>query len=144
LTLNQEWSFHIDFLGIDYKPWRFFLLLCGVPNIICALVLYFAIPESPKFVFTQGDEEKTLKIFQKIFTINTGKPAELYEVKSITKDEEYNMNSQGKSKSFFTFLWSQTKPFFHKTHLKNILTACFIQFSVCNTSNGFWTFLPGL
>lgn len=39
-------------------------------------------------------------------------------------------------------MWKQSVPLFKGSHLKNILTACFIQFSVCLTSNGFHTFFP--
>lgn len=40
------------------------------------------------------------------------------------------------------FMWSQTAPLFKHPHLKNTLTACFIQFCIFNTSNGLWTFFP--
>lgn len=142
VTINQEWTLDIDFLGITYKPWRLFLVVCGTPNLICALVLIFFIPESPKFVFAQGDEEKTLKIFRRIYRINTGKPVQSFGVTGIIKDEEFGNSSVSKCDGFFHFMWSQTAQLFKGAHLKNTLTACFIQFSVCNTSNGFWTFLP--
>jgi hypothetical protein len=39
-------------------------------------------------------------------------------------------------------VWSQTIPLFKNPHLKNVATACFLQFAVCLTANGFWTFFP--
>jgi MFS transporter, VNT family, synaptic vesicle glycoprotein 2 len=142
LTLNQEWSFDIDFLGVTYKPWRFFLLVCGIPSLLCALVLLLVLPESPKFTYSQGNEEKTLKILQSIYSTNTGKPLDSYEVKSIVKDGEFNERSNLKSENFFKFMWSQSVPLFQGSHLRNILTACFVMFSICLSGNGFWTFLP--
>jgi MFS transporter, VNT family, synaptic vesicle glycoprotein 2 len=142
LTINQEWKYNMDVFGIVYKPWRFFLLICGLPNLICALVLIFFIPESPKFTFSQGDEVKTLRIFRKIYQMNTGKSAKSFEVSGIINNEEFNESSSSQSQGFFKFMWTQTRPLFTGKHLRNILTACFIQFAVCNTSNGFWTFLP--
>jgi MFS transporter, VNT family, synaptic vesicle glycoprotein 2 len=140
IIINQEWS--IDIFGLVFKPWRLFLLICGVPNLICALTLIFVIPESPKFTYSQGDEQKTLEIFRKIHRMNNGKPADSFEVSSIIKNEEFGEGSKESSQGFFNFMWSQTTPLFKGSHLRNILTACFIQFAVCNTTNGFWTFLP--
>lgn len=93
-------------------------------------------------MFSQGDEAETLKIFQKIYKMNTGKPIETFEVKSIIKDKEFGEGRQSNEQGFFQFMWSQSVPLFRGSHLRNILTACFIQFSACLTSNGFWTFLP--
>jgi MFS transporter, VNT family, synaptic vesicle glycoprotein 2 len=142
LTINQEWRLYIDFLNLNYKPWRLFIVGCSVPNFFCALGLIFIIPESPKFTYSQGNEEKTLEIFKKIYTLNTGKHPDSFEVFSIVKNEEFGENCQKSSQGFFNFMWTQTLPLFKGSHLRNILTACFIQFAVCNTSNGFWTFLP--
>ena len=142
VTLNQQWSYHIDFLGITYKPWRLFLLICGIPSLICTLVLIFLIPESPKYSFSQGDEDATMKIFQRIYKMNTGKSIENYEVKGLIKDGEFGESYRSKSENFFKFMWNQTVPLFKGSHRRNILTACFMQFSICLTNNGFWTFFP--
>jgi MFS transporter, VNT family, synaptic vesicle glycoprotein 2 len=142
VTINQEWSFDIDFLSITYKPWRFFLVICSLPNFFCALALIFIIPESPKFTYSQGDEEKTLEIFRKIYRINTGKSDDTFPVIFIIKNEEFGGGTKESSQSFFDFMWSQVAPLFKGSHLRNILTACFIQFAVCNTGNGFFTFFP--
>jgi MFS transporter, VNT family, synaptic vesicle glycoprotein 2 len=141
LTINQEWSFDINFLGIVYKPWRLFLLVCSLPNLFCVLILLFIVPESPKFTYATGDEEKTLHIFRKIHRINKGSSAS-FDISEISKNEEFGESCQKSSQGFFNFMWSQTTPLFKGSHLKNILTACFIQFASCNTINGFWTFLP--
>lgn len=142
LTINQDWSLYIELLGFTYKPWRLFLVVCAIPNVICVLTLIFVIPESPKYTFAQGNEEETLRILRRVYSMNTGRFAESFDVKSIIKDEEFMDGLRNKSQGFFKFMWSQSVPLFKGTHLKNILTACFIQFSVCNASNGFWTFLP--
>ena len=123
------------------KPWRLFLLICGLPSLMCATILIFFIPESPKFTFSQGDEAETLKILQRIHQMNTGLPAHKFEVTGIIKDSEFG-DIEKQKENFFKFMWSQSVPLFKGSHLRNILTACFIQFSVFNASNGFWTFLP--
>lgn len=142
ITINQEWSFYIELFDYTYKPWRLFLVICTIPNIVCMLALIFVIPESPKFTFSQGDEAETLRILQKIYCMNTGKSAESFGIRSIVKDAEFNESTKNQSQSFFQFMWSQSAPLFKGTHLRNILTASFMQFSVCNAANGFWTFFP--
>lgn len=142
ITINQEWSFDIDLLHLTFKPWRLYLIICGIPNLCWALVLIFIVPESPKFTFAHGSAEKTLKILQQMYRMNTGKSIESFDVKEIVKSDEFNENFRDKSQSFFHFMWSQTVPLFKGSHLRNILTACYIQFAVCNAANGFWTFLP--
>lgn len=142
VTINQEWSFDINFLHLTFKPWRLYLIICGVPNLCWALVLIFIVPESPKFTFANGSTERTLKILQQMYRMNTGKSVDSYNVKEIIKSEEFNESFRDKSQSFFQFMWSQSVPLFKGSHLRNILTACYIQFAVCNATNGFWTFLP--
>lgn len=141
-TINQEWSFNLDLVGITFKPWRLFLLVCGLPNLICAILLYIFVPESPKFTFSQGDEDATLKILQQMYCANTGSDSSTYEVLGLIKDEEFDSKQDHGDKNFFSIMWSQSTPLFKGKYLRNILTACFIHFSVCLTSNGFWTFLP--
>ena len=123
------------------KPWRLFILICGLPSLICAIVLIFLIPESPKFAFSQGDEAKTLRILQRIHHMNTGLPQNEFNVKGIIKDSEFGDGAKKKG-NFFKLMWSQSVLLFKGSYLRNILTACFIQFTACYASNGFWTFLP--
>lgn len=139
--LNQEWSFHIPVIDLVFRPWRLFLLLCGMSSVLCAIVMILYIPESPKFTFAQGDEARTLQILETIYVRNTGKSASEYEVKCIDKDKEFLGSTADKSR-FFKFMWTQTVPLFKHPHLRNTLTACFLQFTICVTSNGFLTFFP--
>lgn len=143
LTMNHDWSFNIDLIGIIYKPWRLFLFICGVPNLMCALVLIFVIPESPKFTYAQGDEAKTMEIFRKMYQMNTGNLAEIFELTKFTQNEEVKENVDGRdTENFFKRMWTQTALLFKGSHRRNVLTACFIQFTLCNVSNGFKTFFP--
>lgn len=142
VTINHEWSFNIDFLFVTFKPWRLYLIICGIPSLFWALVLIFVVPESPKFTFAQGSTVRTLKILQQMYSMNTGKPLESFNVKGFVNNEEFDGSFRNKSEGFFHFMWSQSVPLFKRPHLRNILTACYIQFAACNAANGFWTFLP--
>lgn len=142
IIINQEWSFYIAALDLVFKPWRLFMIICGMPNIVCGLVMLFCLPESPKFTYSNGDEAKTLKILRGIYSINTGKPEGTYEVTSLVKDSEFQGAQARKAQNLLHFMWSQTAPLFRHPHLRNTLTICFIQFCIFNSSNGFWSFFP--
>lgn len=142
LIINQDWRFTIEFLDVEFKPWRLYMIICGVPNVFFGLLMLSFIHESPKFTFSQGDESKTLEILQKIYSANTGRSKDSFIVKTIINDNDFDESSNERCKGFFHFMWSQTAPLFQQPHLKNTLTACFIQFCIFNCSNGFWTFFP--
>ncbi|KAG5683093.1 hypothetical protein PVAND_012396 [Polypedilum vanderplanki] len=143
LFLNQEtWNFYIPFLDLNYSAWRIFLLFCSVPSIISAIILITLIPESPKFTYSQGDEAKTLAILQRVYKFNTGKSLNEFKVKNLAKDKEFEAGQSENSKGFFEFMWSQTAPLFQKPHLKNTLTACYLQLGLCVSANSYFTFYP--
>jgi VNT family MFS transporter (synaptic vesicle glycoprotein 2) len=141
LFLNQDtWGFRIPLIDLNYNAWRIFMVMCSVPSVICAVLMIIFIPESPKFTYAQGDEIRTLNILKRIYTSNTGRDD--YKVTSLIKDKEFEDASNPRNCSFLEFMWSQTVPIFKHPHLKNTLTACFLQFSLCFIGNGFWTFFP--
>lgn len=133
-------SIYIPFLDIKYNAWRIYLLMCSVPSLISAILIIIFIPESPKFKFSQGDEVKTLKILQRMFKFNTGKSAEEFEVKKILKEQEDEKGSP--DKGILHSIKTQTFPLFKPPHLRNMITACYIQFGICVAANGFFTFFP--
>lgn len=141
-TINYEWTFDINFLHVTFKPWRLYLIICSIPSLCGALVLIFVLPESPKFTFSQGSIDETLITLQRMHRMNTGQSAANFNVNSIEKDNEFYENLKSRSQGFFHFMWSQSVPLFKGPNLRNILTACYMQFAVCNAANGFWAFLP--
>ncbi|XP_037044113.1 synaptic vesicle glycoprotein 2B-like isoform X4 [Bradysia coprophila] len=140
IIINQDWTFYIEPIDLVFKPWRLFMIVCAIPSVLCGCVMLF-MPESPKFTFSQGNEQETLKILQNVYSCNTGKPAESFDVSSLAKDGEFK-DQKVKQTNLFNFMWTQTVPLFKHPHLRNTLTVCFIQFCIFNSSNGFWTFFP--
>lgn len=69
-----------------YNSWRIFLLICAVPSFIVAVLLFF-LPESPKFLLSQGRTEEAMEIFRKIYQLNTGKEKSLYPIKQLILDD---------------------------------------------------------
>ncbi|CAO1413974.1 unnamed protein product [Diamesa serratosioi] len=148
-VINQDWQIYISFLDLTYKPWRFFFIVCGLPSLLCGLGLLM-VPESPKFTFSQGEEERTLKILARMFSINSGRPAEEYSVMGLILDSSdskkvlITATSSGNSNSMelLKSMWNQTAPLFQHPHLKNTTIACVIQFCIFTSSNGMYMFFP--
>jgi len=67
---------------IVYKSWRLFVALVGIPNIIGGICICFFLPESPKYYFAKGEEEKALTVLAKMYAQNTGNKPENYHVRT--------------------------------------------------------------
>lgn len=142
--INQDWEFHVPMIDITYKPWRLFLVVCGIPGFLASVSLTF-LPESPKFVLGQGNKMKAYEILQKMNRWNNGKKnqLELFEIYEESESIENRRRILDTKDSRFPLLkcvWVQTAPLFKPPHLAPTLLICFIQFGIYATSNGFYMF----
>lgn len=141
-VINQDWQFEIPLIGVNYKPWRFYFFVCGVPGFLSALVLVF-LPESPKFVLGQGNKAEAYHILKKMNRWNNGKHAqfELFEIREEAESIERKSREMKMGKpSLFNTVWNQTAPLFKPPYLKSTILICTIQFGMFATSHGFSMF----
>ncbi|XP_062554844.1 synaptic vesicle glycoprotein 2C [Armigeres subalbatus] len=73
--------------AFTFNSWRIFLMVCSIPSFVVAVLLLY-LPESPKFLLSQGKFEEALAIFRGIYVTNTGKSADQYPVKELLIDEQ--------------------------------------------------------
>ncbi|CAK1579067.1 unnamed protein product [Parnassius mnemosyne] len=78
-------SFYLPGLGIYWNSWRTLLLVYSTPSLLAAVWLFF-MQESPKYVFVKGHEEESIDIIKTIHRWNNWKPAEDFQIKSLTLD----------------------------------------------------------
>jgi len=64
---------------LDFTSWRLFYLICSVPSLL-AFIAFLFFPESPKFLMSRGRTDEALEAFERIYMVNTGKPAHTYPV----------------------------------------------------------------
>lgn len=138
ITINQKWQIDIPIIDVTYKPWRLFLVVCGFPSFVCGIIL-LKFPESPKFTFSQGDEEKTIKIFARIYHVNTGKMD--YDVYKIKPNEEFGESKR--RKHVVKMMLSQTIYLF-RNYTRSIGTICALQFGIYFVCNGYLLFFPDI
>ena len=54
-------------------------MVCGIPSLVTAAALLF-LPESPRYLLSQGQEQEALQVLRRIFSVNTGQPESLFPV----------------------------------------------------------------
>lgn len=145
-VLNQSFHFTIPLLNIVYKPWRFYLLACGLPSLLCAIAMFF-LPESPKFTFSMGNEEETLKILQKIHKINNPHDKEDYQVVKLVEDMEFlddesRLSVVTGSTNHIVKFWRQTCLLFNRKHIRKTVLICLMQCGLYGSCHGLYMFFP--
>ena len=150
LIINADWQFYIPIIDIVYKPYKLYLVVSGLPELLCSLGL-LVLPESPKFVLAQGKQAETIDILQKINRWNNGgkqaKPLQIFEIREEIEAIENRKKIAEIKNSNFPFLkavWMQTAPLFQGTHLRKTLLLCLILFGVSAASNGMYMWLPDI
>lgn len=124
LILPGEWSIDIH---VIFRPWRLLIIAYSLPCVIFAFLVYL-LPESPKFLMSQGKHREALEILQKMFARNTGRKQEEYGVTELIW-EEYDVVDE-KKPSFFKSMWVQTTPLFKKPLLLKTLLVCCLQYGI--------------
>nr|KAF7413037.1 hypothetical protein H0235_012888 [Vespula pensylvanica] len=78
--LPLDWE--VDVFGKSYNSWRIYLLLCSIPPVL-GLVTASMLPESPKHLMEIGRQDDALKLFRRMYTMNTRKPADTFSIKAL-------------------------------------------------------------
>lgn len=139
-VINGNWQYEFSYLHIVYKPWRLFLLICGLPGLLSYVALIF-LPESPKFMLSQGKQAETIAIIEQINRWNNGKSValhltEIYEESESIKNRERNCDNQKSRFPLIKTIYNQTAQLFKPPHCGSTILLCSVQFFIYYTSNG--------
>jgi hypothetical protein len=98
LVIEYFWTIGVLFVvGIAYltlgngenaSAWRFFVFLCNIPCWISVIIGYCYVPESPRWLCTQGRSEEALSIIRKAGKINKLDTEALFPPGTQLEDEE--------------------------------------------------------
>uniref|UniRef100_A0A2A4JT62 Major facilitator superfamily (MFS) profile domain-containing protein n=1 Tax=Heliothis virescens TaxID=7102 RepID=A0A2A4JT62_HELVI len=136
-VLPLTFSYYIPYLDIQFNSWRLLDLIFAVPSAISSIGCYCAF-ESPKYLASVGKEEEAIKVLKGIYTMNTGKSSDNYQVQSLELDEGHNSGP----KSFWGTIVAQTVPMFKAPLLKYTILLSFL-FVICYiTMNATFVWLP--
>ncbi|XP_045461406.1 synaptic vesicle glycoprotein 2B-like isoform X2 [Harmonia axyridis] len=151
LILPEE----IDIVLFDYfriHSWNVLLLVSAFAPLLGGVVFFF-LPESPKFLMSIGRNEEALNVMKKVYSLNTGKPAETYPIKTLIEETKAKENktadgevqiSEKTSRKTFSQGFSQLKPLFAPPLLQNILLVCLLQMMQMMSLNTLRLWLPQL
>lgn len=89
LLIPQTWSWTLFGGYITYNSWRIFLTVSAIPSFLAGCCIYF-FDESPKFLMSSGRRDEALRVFQRVYSINTGNPPETYPVRVLPKFSNFN------------------------------------------------------
>lgn len=70
------------------NSWRLFLLISTLFPLIAGVGSAFC-HESPRFLMAKGRKDKALRVFQSIYSVNTGNPEHTYSVTQICQTVKY-------------------------------------------------------
>ncbi|XP_074041069.1 synaptic vesicle glycoprotein 2B isoform X2 [Leptinotarsa decemlineata] len=73
----------------NFSPWRIFVLICGIPSLLSAAMLWF-LPETPKYLMSKEKFEEARQVFQKMYVWNTRNPSCIYPVLTLEGELENN------------------------------------------------------
>ncbi|PNF37878.1 hypothetical protein B7P43_G07402 [Cryptotermes secundus] len=130
LLIPQTWSWTLLGGYITYNSWRVFLTMSAIPSFLTGCCICF-FDESPKFLMSCGRRDEALRVFQRVYSINTGNPPETYPVKSLLKEKSGVLTSAAPDERLSTLLKlgiKQMKPFLHKPYIGMAGIVLIIQF----------------
>ncbi|XP_026283260.1 synaptic vesicle glycoprotein 2B-like isoform X2 [Frankliniella occidentalis] len=80
LVLPQTWQVHA--LGVTFNSWRVMLALIAGPSLVCAC-LALRLPETPKFLMSQGRCTEAMGVLRSMYAANTGRASDQYPVRRL-------------------------------------------------------------
>jgi VNT family MFS transporter (synaptic vesicle glycoprotein 2) len=141
LILPDDWKVDLPFFNIVFRPWRVLLIVYTLPCLICALCLYY-LPESPKFLLTQGKRKEALTVLRQMYVVNTRKEEDSYGVDELVWEELSDDDPFKKDYGMWKTMWKQTVPLFKGELLTKTLMMCFLQFGIFASNAGIVMWYP--
>ncbi|XP_047511747.1 synaptic vesicle glycoprotein 2B-like isoform X1 [Pieris napi] len=85
----------------EIHSWNIYLYVCSIWSFI-AFIMYYTLPESPKFLLSDGHNDKALDVLKYIYHENTGKPIDTFPIKhlkcgipnKLDRDKKFNFKKQ--------------------------------------------------
>ncbi|KAL0271445.1 UNVERIFIED_CONTAM: hypothetical protein PYX00_008539 [Menopon gallinae] len=127
---------------LSIPSWRVFLLVSATPSLVASITLNF-FGESPKFLMSRGRNEDAMKVFKRMYALNTGLPKDTYPVKTLIKEGKDRTEDRGRFSGFRQGL-SQIRPLFRKPYFRHMILVCALEFLTLSGLNSIRLWLPEL
>ncbi|EDW42707.1 synaptic vesicle glycoprotein 2A isoform X4 [Drosophila sechellia] len=140
--------------SMKFRTWQVFLAVSSAPSLLSGF-LHIFLPESPKFLMSQGNYKKALDSLQRIYKLNKRKSKESYPIKHLTDptpDRSDDIDGTGRpstlqerfsrAKSKFIDGFKQLKPMFSSPYLAISLQVYCLHFCQIMCVNSVRLWLP--
>ncbi|KAH8311003.1 hypothetical protein KR044_003834 [Drosophila immigrans] len=119
---------YFDVGSLHFHTWQIFLAITALPSLTSGF-LHIFLPESPKFLMSQGNYREALKSLQRIYAMNKRKSRDSYPITALTDATPEREASQdagekgdlrerfGRAKKKFVEGLRQLKPMFSRPYL---------------------------
>nr|XP_014272119.1 synaptic vesicle glycoprotein 2A-like isoform X2 [Halyomorpha halys]XP_014272120.1 synaptic vesicle glycoprotein 2A-like isoform X2 [Halyomorpha halys] len=129
-----------------FTSWRLFIILLTIPILLSTLLL-LKLPESPKFLLSQGKPDETLEILQSIYAINKKKRKDSFPVLSVCLDSDDQacnkiVGSGNQYLLYFKMMMRQTFVLFSKEYISYTLLSCGLLFGIVGGFNTVFLWFP--
>ncbi|XP_068081564.1 synaptic vesicle glycoprotein 2A isoform X2 [Anabrus simplex] len=133
VLLPQPWSWILAEGSFELRIWNLFLLVCSIPSLLTGfLMLFFC--ESPKFLMSRGQRDEAMKVFQHVYSVNTGRKPDTFPVKELVDELSLSTagpTSVGASNKGVRIAvmagWEQMRPLFGLKHLPTLTLVITLQ-----------------
>nr|CAI5853540.1 unnamed protein product [Callosobruchus analis] len=141
LVLTKRWEFTLG--DHEYHTWNAFLLICAVFP-IAGGIAYMLMPESPKYLMSSGDNRKAIKVFQQVYTMNTGKQKSTYPHQHLEQEAKLSNNSLAKRSATEVMVnhLKELRFLLRKPYTSRIFLVCSVSFSLSTSFNTMRLWLP--
>ncbi|CAG9823281.1 unnamed protein product [Phaedon cochleariae] len=129
-----------------FHSWNVYLMVMALPALASGAAFMF-LPESPKFLMAIRDNENALKVFRRVYSINTGLPEEEYPIRYLLNETEKNFEFEDvrvvrSKKQALKEGMSNFKPMFSTPYFSKIMLVFLIQFMIMMSLNTLRLWLP--
>lgn len=134
----------IDFTNIisGLPSWRVLLLLLMVPSMFGLIGLIY-LPESPKYLLSQGQDEKAMDVLRLIYSWNRQTISDTYPVYLVEINEaDKGFSDVRGAGAVLVLMWDQTLQLFEKKRVLQTFNMCIIDFIICVIGVGITMWLP--
>nr|CAH7741921.1 unnamed protein product [Callosobruchus chinensis] len=123
----------------DFHSWNVFLMVCATVPLIGG-ICYMFLPESPKYLMSQGRNNQALEVFRKVYAVNTGKEKSTFTdlIRETEIGQDASLNTLEKMKNGL----QQLKLLVHKPYTSRMILACATSVLLTSSNNTFKLWLP--
>ncbi|XP_041982996.1 synaptic vesicle glycoprotein 2C-like [Aricia agestis] len=113
----------------ELHAWNVYLYTCSVWSLMGG-ILFYILPESPKYLLSHGQENEALVVLKNIYRINTGKDEDTFPIKSLNQKNTYSETVKRSLKEQLVRATHDIKELYRQPLLCRLILFTFIGF-VC-------------